>query len=209
MSAPVTPIRTPAPTPPSSIAAIEDRSPAARRVSLAPPVGRPVRQPALDVEVLADIAVGLARATDLWAPHVSHDPLSRTSVRLVATEAYEVWLLGWTEGQRVEFHDHGGSNAAFVVLEGNLEEITLGVAGTTTKRLRPGDVGTVPAGTVHDVVNRRPEVGTSLHVYADPLRTMTYYDASGVPTYSELVEQVPALVTSPARALHPASRTQE
>jgi quercetin dioxygenase-like cupin family protein len=181
----------------------DGRSPAARRVALAPPLRRAARTPALGVEVLADIAVGLARATGLWAPHVSHDPLSRTSVRLVATDAYEVWLLGWTEGQRVEFHDHGGSNAAFAVLEGRLEEITLGVAGTTTKRLRPGDIGTVPAGTVHDVINRHPEVGTSLHVYADPLRSMTYYDADGVPTYSELVEHVPALVTSPAQALHP------
>ena len=71
---------------------------------------------------------------------MSHDPLSRTSVRLVATDAYEVWLLGWTNGQRVELHDHGGANAAFVVLEGVLDEITLGFAGSTTQRLGVGSV---------------------------------------------------------------------
>ncbi len=183
-----------------------DRSPAARRVSLSRPARRPVAEPALDLDALVAIAQGLAQAEDLWRPHVSHDPLSRTSVRLVATEAYEVWLLGWTDGQRVELHDHGGANAAFVVLDGSLEEITLGFAGTTTKRLAAGAVGTVAAGVIHDVVNTEPIVATSLHVYSDPLRTMTYYDSEGTPTYTELVEQVPALLTSAtqSRSLHPA-----
>lgn len=183
-----------------------DRSAAARRVSLARTARRSLEPPALDLTTLTAIAGGLAQAEDLWRPHVSHDPLSRTSVRLVATDAYEVWLLGWTDGQRVELHDHGGANAAFVVLEGVLEEITLGFAGTTTKRLAAGAVGTVPAGAVHDVVNTEPEVATSLHVYSNPLRTMTYYDGAGSPTYTELVEEVPALLTgaTQARALHPA-----
>jgi quercetin dioxygenase-like cupin family protein len=183
-----------------------DRSTAARRVALARPSRRPVEQPTLTLDALVAIAQGLAQAEDLWRPHVSHDPLSRTSVRLVATEAYEVWLLGWTDGQRVELHDHGGANAAFVVLEGVLEEITLGFAGTTTKRLTSGSVGTVPAGIIHDVVNTEPAAATSLHVYSNPLRTMTYYDDAGVATYTELVEQVPALLTSAtqSQALHPA-----
>lgn len=183
-----------------------DRSTAARRVALARPSRRPVEQPTLTLDALVAIAQGLAQAEDLWRPHVSHDPLSRTSVRLVATEAYEVWLLGWTDGQRVELHDHGGANAAFVVLEGILEEITLGFAGTTTKRLTSGSVGTVPAGIIHDVVNTEPAAATSLHVYSNPLRTMTYYDDAGVATYTELVEQVPALLTSAtqSQALHPA-----
>ncbi|HWJ96723.1 MAG TPA: cysteine dioxygenase family protein [Acidimicrobiales bacterium] len=185
-----------------------DRSTAARRVSLARTNRRKPQPPALDVETCTAIAQGLAQAEDLWRPHVSHDPLSRTSVRLVATDAYEVWLLGWTDGQRVELHDHGGANAAFVVLEGVLDEITLGFAGTTTKRLDPGGVGTVPAGVIHDVVNTAPEVATSLHVYSNPLRTMTYYDADGDPVYTELVEEVPALLTgaTQSRALHPARR---
>lgn len=183
-----------------------DRSAAARRVSLARTARRSVETPALDLDTLVAIAQGLAQAEGLWRSHVSHDPLSRTSVRLVATEAYEVWLLGWTDGQRVELHDHGGANAAFVVLEGVLEEITLGFAGTTTKRLGPGAIGTVPAGVIHDVVNTEPQVATSLHVYSNPLRTMTYYDEGGEATYTELVEEVPALLTgaSQAQALHPA-----
>lgn len=182
-------------------------SPAARRVALRPPSRRRPSAPTLDLDALVAIAQGLAQADGLWRPHVSHDPLSRTSVRLVATDAYEVWLLGWTNGQRVELHDHGGANAAFVVLEGVLDEITLGFAGSTTQRLGVGSVGTVPAGTIHDVVNTQREPATSLHVYSDPLRTMTYYGDDGTPAYTELVEQVPALLTGAVqgRALHPAA----
>ena len=183
-----------------------DRPSAARRVSLAQPRHDRAEPPALGLDTLVAIAEGLARAEDLWRPHVSHDPLSRTSVRLVATEAYEVWLLGWTGGQRVELHDHGGANAAFVVLDGVLDEITLGGAGRTSERLARGAVGTVPASVIHDVVNTEPEVATSLHVYSNPLRTMTYYDAAGAPTHREILEDVPALFTGAtlSQALHPA-----
>jgi mannose-6-phosphate isomerase-like protein (cupin superfamily) len=201
---------TTAPIAPDTVAGLRAdtsaRSASARTVAIAPPVHRGIAPPALPVDTLVDIASGLSRAEDLWRPHVSHDPLSRTSVRLVATDAYEVWLLGWTQDQRVEFHDHGGANAAFVVLEGSLDEITLGVAGITTKHLAAGGVGTVPAGVVHDVVNPGRVDATSLHVYSNPLRTMTFYDADGEPSYTELVQQVPALITSvgQAQALHPA-----
>ena len=185
-----------------------DRAAAARRVSLHrtdPDLPIDERCPALGVEVLTDIAVGLGRAEALWRPHVDHDPLSRTSVRLVATERYEAWLLGWTPDQQVELHDHGGANAAFVVLEGALTEITLGPAGTAVERLATGALGTVLAGAVHDVLNAGRSNATSLHVYSNPLRTMTFYEADGTARYTEVVEPVPALITSAdqARALHP------
>ena len=207
------------------IAPPTDRSVAARRVSLqraetggpaavgpsavgSSGVGPAGRIPPLATEILADIAVGLGQATALWRPHVDHDPLSRTAVRLVATDVYEAWLLGWTPTQRVELHDHGGANAAFVVLEGALTEISLTRSGPTSERLGVGAVGTVPAGVVHDVLNPGPADATSLHVYSYPLRTMTFFDRDGTPTYSEIVEQVPALVTSAsqAQALHPSRR---
>lgn len=187
------------------LVAVEDRGASARRVALAPPARHPVASSGLPLETLVDIALGLAAAEDLWQPHVSHDPVSRTSVRLVSTAAYEVWLLGWTPGQRVELHDHGGSNAAFVVVDGELDELRLGPRGIHEHHLRTGDVGTVPAGAVHDVLNRGTVAATSIHVYADPLRTMTFYDADGTPTFREIVQEVPALVSSAdsARALHP------
>ena len=69
-----------------------------------------------------------------------------------------------------------------------------------------GALGTVPTGEVHDVVNAGSADATSLHVYSDPLETMTFFDPDGTRRHTELVEQVPALVTSTAQArtLHPA-----
>lgn len=185
---------------------VDARPSSSRRVALAPPVRPSADEPGLPLDTLVDIAVGLAAAGDLWRGHVSHDPVSRTSVRLLSTAAYEVWLLGWTPGQHVDLHDHGSSNAAFVVLDGELDELRLGPGGIAGHRLRAGDVGTVPARAVHDVLNRGTAPATSLHVYADPLRVMTFYELDGSPRFSELVEEVPALVSSAeaGRALHPA-----
>jgi len=194
------------------VSSITDRSPSARRVALAEPqersqlAGTSGSGP-LDLGTLVDIATGLASAEGLWRPHVSHDPVSRTSVRLVATPVYEVWLLGWTPGQHVELHDHGASNAAFVVVDGELDELTLRPSGLDRGRFTTGGVGTVSAGTVHDVLNPGTEAATSIHVYADPLRTMTFYEADGTPRFSEIVQEVPALISSgtTARVLHPGS----
>src|SRR3954454_12224361 len=58
---------------------------------------------------LRDIACGVAGATTLWKAHVRRDPDVRQPVRLLATKGYEVWVIGWTEGQGVDMHDHGGS----------------------------------------------------------------------------------------------------
>lgn len=187
----------------------DGRSPSARRVAISQPTPRSAGSGArvpLDLSTLVDIATGLATAEGLWRPHVSHDPVSRTSVRLVATPVYEVWLLGWTPGQRVELHDHGSSNAAFVVVDGELDELTLRPDGLHRGHFVAGDVGTVAAGTVHDVINPEGGPATSIHVYADPLRTMTFYDGDGTPTFSEIVQEVPALISSEAtaRVLHPA-----
>ena len=42
-----------------------------------------------------------ATARPLWSAVVRHDPDGRRPVRLIATERYEVWAIGWTTGQNV------------------------------------------------------------------------------------------------------------
>src|SRR4051794_41549633 len=137
---------------------------------IAPPTCRPTRR--LELDVLAEIVAGLARAESLWRPHVAHDPDERVRRRLLATPAYEVWLLGWTPRQSVGLHDHGDANGAFVVVDGELVETVVG-AGTRSDEVRvAGTVGLVPAGAVHDVANRSRHVATSIHVYSEPLTAM-------------------------------------
>ena len=114
-----------------------------------PPAIGTVSSSRLDVAALADIATGLAEAEELWRPHVVHDSVERARVRLLASPVYEVWLLGWTPGQSVGLHDHGGANGAFVVVDGTLTETSSAAAGrphlgshrARRRRRRPGAGG--------------------------------------------------------------------
>lgn len=139
----------------------------------------PVR---LDTPTLADIVHGLARAEDLWRPHVLHNPDERARVRLLATPAYEVWLLGWTPGQAVGLHDHGGANAAFFVVDGTLTETAAAASDQRSRgvlddrAIHAGESGVVEAGHVHDIANRSASLATSIHAYSKPLRSMGFYD---------------------------------
>src|SRR5262245_34784611 len=83
----------------------------------------------LPAAMLADIAAGLAAAPPLWRAVVRHDPDGRRPVRLLATDRYEVWVIGWTTGQHVRLHDHGASAGAVVVAEGELVEVVPRLGG--------------------------------------------------------------------------------
>ena len=74
-------------------------------------------------DLLVDIASGLAASTALVEAVARHDPLGRRPVRLLATDRYEAWVIGWTTGQRVELHDHGNSVGVIAVTEGTLTEV--------------------------------------------------------------------------------------
>ena len=128
--------------------------------------------------------------------------------RLLATPAYEVWLLGWTPGQSVGLHDHGDANGAFVVVDGELAETTVVARRARTyERLRGrASSARVPAGSVHDVGNRSPRNATSIHVYSHPLSAMGFYGADGPLVRVEAVHEQSALVDAAAwtHVLHPA-----
>src|SRR5215471_9651230 len=129
----------------------------------------------LPAAVLADIAAGLAAAPPLWRSVVRHDPEGRRPVRLLATDRYEVWVIGWTTGQHVRLHDHGASAGAVVVVEGELVEVVPRIGGPAAEHALGGDGPRhLAVGTVHDVVNRAAAPATSIHVYSPPLSSMTY-----------------------------------
>jgi predicted metal-dependent enzyme (double-stranded beta helix superfamily) len=169
------------------------------------------REP-LPAHVLADIAAGFAAARPLWDSTVRHDPDGRRPVRLIGTERYEVWVIGWTTGQNVRVHDHGDSTGAFVVTEGELTEVLpSGSGGVVERTLGSGRLRHLALGTVHDVVNRAVEPATSIHVYSPPLATMTYYDAETLdPVQTEAIDEERALLDDRASSyvLHPSQRTR-
>jgi len=160
----------------------------------------------LPAHVLADIAAGIAAATPLWSEAVRHDPDGRQPVRLIATERYEVWVIGWTIGQSVRVHDHGDSAGAFVVTAGELTEVLPdGRGGRVERALATGRRRDLPVGLVHDVVNRKPAPATSIHVYSPPITHMTYYDDTFTRIETETVPPEHPLLgaAAAARALHP------
>jgi len=148
----------------------------------------------LELEVLTDIVSGLARAEELWRPHVAHDAAERVRRRLLATPAYEVWLLGWTPGQSVGLHDHGDANGAFVVVDGELTETAVVDGGSRRDVLSAGAFGRVPFGSVHDVANHSRRNATSIHAYSRPLSAMGFYRSDGTLERIEAVHEQSTLL---------------
>jgi predicted metal-dependent enzyme (double-stranded beta helix superfamily) len=154
------------------------------------------RVPPLPAHVLGDIARGIADAVPLWSAVVRHDPDGRLPVRLLATDRYEVWVIGWTTGQNVRLHDHGDAAGAFVVADGELTEVLpTGEGGAVERTLSSGRLRHLAVGMVHDVVNRAEARATSVHVYSPPIATMTYYDADTLdPVATEPVAPEPTVL---------------
>jgi hypothetical protein len=101
----------------------------------------------------------------------------------VRTAQFDVWLIAWPQGGRVELHDHGRSRGAIAVLEGSLVEATpwrddTGRFALHRRTLAVGDVVSFGSHHVHDVVNDAQEHAVSLHVYSPPLRTMGFYEVT-------------------------------
>lgn len=168
----------------------------------------------LPAAVLADIAAGLADVRTLWQAIVRHESDGRRPVRLLATERYEAWVIGWLDGQGVRMHDHGPSAGMVVVTSGELTEVMpsgLATAEVVERPLTPGRAWQVPVGAVHDVVNRSSEPATSIHVYSPPLSQMTYYDPATLrPVETVRLDEEPPVLgpQAPSFLLHPTRRAR-
>jgi rhodanese-related sulfurtransferase len=125
---------------------------------------------------IGDLATSLASAREVWRPRVLHDPRRRFFERLVATETYDAWLVGWSPGQAIAAHDHGGSAGALVVTEGSLVETHWDSDIPTARTLLAGDAPLVfGSDHVHGVANLGSGIATSIHVYSPGLSTMGWF----------------------------------
>jgi hypothetical protein len=136
------------------------------------PAARPV-----DADVLAAIAAGLAAVTVPWELAVGEVPTERRYHRVLATPAYEAWVISWPSGGSLDMHDHGGSAGAFSVVSGQLVESTIQSGVTIVRSLSRGDTAAFDASRVHAIANRGSAVATSVHVYSPPLSSMVYYES--------------------------------
>lgn len=135
------------------------------------PATRPV-----GAEVLSAIASGLAAVTIPWELGHGEVPIGRRYQRVLATTAYDAWVIGWPSGELLELHDHGGSAGAFSVVSGEIDEATVEDGATVIRRFAPGETSGFDSSRVHAVANRGAAIATSVHVYSPPLSSMVYYE---------------------------------
>jgi mannose-6-phosphate isomerase-like protein (cupin superfamily) len=142
-----------------------------------PPAPGQTSQP-LDLPVLVDIVRGIAERPSLWKHRVQFTSANRWWTQLIRDENVDVWLLSWLTTQETEFHDHGGSAAAFTVVQGALAESRIGSYGAVDLshvEASSGSVQWVGPGVIHDVSNPFAQPAVSIHAYSPPLSSMTYY----------------------------------
>jgi len=135
---------------------------------------------------LVEIATRLAEQTELWEPLVAYDPISRYYARLASEPDFEAWLLTWVPGQGTDWHDHGGSAGAFVVVRGALTERHATVSPLAPPTVEPerrvlseGSLRAFGTKHIHQVTNLGIEPAVSLHVYSPALVEMTTYAEDG------------------------------
>jgi mannose-6-phosphate isomerase-like protein (cupin superfamily) len=128
-------------------------------------------------DVLAAIASGLAAVTVPWEIGHGAVPNERKYHRVLATEAYEAWVICWPSGGSLDMHDHGGSAGAFAVVAGELREAAVEDGVTTERTIGSGETVSFDASRIHAVTNEGPTLATSVHVYSPPLSSMVYYGA--------------------------------
>ena len=162
----------------------------------------------LPMASLRAIADGIARAEPLWRAVTHHEEIERRPVRLLATDRYEVWVIGWTTGQGVDLHDHGPSAGVLAVVEGRLVDVTLTGHRLTRTTVAAGQQRSLRVGLVHDVVNPFLQPATSVHVYSPPLSVMHRYDRAThrVLAAEPVATEAPALpAVGGSVLLHPSS----
>jgi predicted metal-dependent enzyme (double-stranded beta helix superfamily) len=87
------------------------------------------RPPVLSPKQLAAQVQRLIATPADWVSRVRLGLEGRWYERMHMDESHEVWLISWMPGQSTSFHDHGGSNGAFGLAWGDLDECVVPRAG--------------------------------------------------------------------------------
>ena len=132
----------------------------------------------LSFGALRAVAAGVARSQGPL-PLDDEDPGAPRSLRLLATDLYDVWLVTWPPGSGRAFHGHGPVRSVLHVMDGELLEIFSDdgdALAAGSRLLRPGDSFCATAAFVHDLANQSGAEVTTLHVYSPPLAQTTPAD---------------------------------
>lgn len=142
-------------------------SPAA---ALHPSRGAEARRRPIGPDAIAAIARGLATTASTIEPSAERGEVIR--VRVLATEAYDAWVVELGPHSSIEPHDHDGSIGLLVVAGGHLVDFGLDPSGRRRARLRhlaPGDEVSVGHLDRHALVNPHPGEAVMVQVFSPPL----------------------------------------
>jgi hypothetical protein len=113
-------------------------------------------------------------------PVASQTQAERSYELLELNDDLEIWAIHWPKDQGLQLHDHGGSSGALWVVDGTLEEHSIGERGGLIHRsIEVGGGAAFGPSYIHDVVNASDGPATSVHVYSPPMASMTFFRQEG------------------------------
>jgi len=108
---------------------------------------------------------------------------SARSYELIWADVYvNAWIIRWSDDADTGFHDHDGSAAGIVVLEGDVVEERLALGGSPiTRRFGAGQSFHMPASAIHRIRHGGGASALTVHAYSPPLTVQGVYreDAQG------------------------------
>jgi quercetin dioxygenase-like cupin family protein len=151
---------------------------------------------------LERFVAGLAATPERWRPFIRDASDARVYEQIWDDEDVNAWLICWSEDQDTGFHDHDVSGAAIQVIEGEVREDRLRLAGEPESRvIGAGESFRVAPTAIHRVLHSGNGQAVTIHAYSPPLtRTGAYKVAANgaleriAQSYEEELRGDPALV---------------
>ena len=130
----------------------------------------------LTTEELGRLAADLGGAPHLWRHLVKHSPDARVHEQIWDDEHANAWVICWSEDQDTGFHDHDESDAAILVIEGEVREERLRWGSPPAVNVMgPGTRFFVPPTAIHRVLHAGTVPAVTIHAYSPPLRRTGAY----------------------------------
>ncbi len=124
-----------------------------------------------DGDVVEWIASGLATVSPAWQLTEGQSPTAHHAERLLATEAYDAWLVYWPPLSKGLWTPDVQSPGVVAVVDGVLRITSATPAGVRPRNLMVGE--TVRVGDSREwMANPTPHAVTSLHVYSPPIGSL-------------------------------------
>ena len=136
----------------------------------------PTPRHGLDRHELRRLVSRIAGDPAQWRPLVRSDGGDRHFEQLWRDDDVDVWVISWANGNDTGFHDHDISQGAVAVVEGELIEERLALAGAPRElHHRAGSVFDFDASHVHRMRQQADTPAVSIHAYSPPLFRLGAY----------------------------------